>query len=292
MVGGNGHGAGIRDGQAAEDEVPRVPNEAIAGMRGEHMSERRPLMAGNWKMYKTSGEGAILIQDLARRVEDAWDEVEVVCCPPFTGLRAAQVAIETDGYRIGLGAQNVHWEAEGAYTGEVSPPMLADLGVSYVIVGHSERREYFGETDETVNRKAAAVFAHGMTPIICCGESLATREAGETESFVIAQVRSGMAGFSEEEAQTMVVAYEPIWAIGTGRTATPEQANDVARKIRATLGAMYGPPTAMSARILYGGSMKPENARMFMAEPDIDGGLVGGAALKADSFAEIVEAAR
>jgi triosephosphate isomerase len=169
--------------------------------------------------------------------------------------------------------------------------MLTELRCRYVIVGHSERREYFGETNETVNKKVRAVFDAGMVPIMCCGETLVTREALETESFVRTQVTEGAAGLSAAEAASLVVAYEPIWAIGTGRTPTPEAANDVARSIRATIGAMYGPPAAMAARVLYGGSVKAENARMFFAEPDIDGGLVGGAALNADSFADIAKAA-
>ena len=253
--------------------------------------DRRMLIAGNWKMYTTSGEGVILIQDLTELVRDHWDSVEVVVCPPFTGLKAASTVIEIDRLTIGLGAQDVHWEDEGAFTGAIAPRMLAELRCDYVIIGHSERREYFGETDETVNRKVKATFAAGMTPIMCCGETLDTRENMETESFVRGQVVSGAADLSAEQAARLVIAYEPIWAIGTGRTPTPEAANDVCRTIRATIGAMYGPLAAMSCRILYGGSVKPENAKMFFAEPDIDGALVGAAALKADSFADVVKAA-
>jgi len=252
---------------------------------------RRMLVAGNWKMFTTSGEGAVLIQDLAQRVEEVWDEVEVAVCPPFTGLKAASTVIELDKLTMSLGAQDVHWEAEGAFTGAIAPRMLADLRCDYVIVGHSERREYFGDTNETVNKKVRAVFDAGMVPIMCCGESLATREALETDAFVRAQVMEGAAGLSAEEAAQLVIAYEPIWAIGTGRTPTPESANDVCRSIRATIGAMYGPPAAMAVRVLYGGSVKAENAKMFLSEPDIDGGLVGGAALNADSFADIAKAA-
>jgi triosephosphate isomerase len=252
---------------------------------------RRMLVAGNWKMFTTSGEGAVLVQDLARLVEDEWDEVEVAVCPPFTGLKAASTVIELDGLAISLGAQDVHWEAEGAFTGAIAPRMLAELRCDYVIVGHSERREYFGDTNETVNKKVRAVFDAGMVPIMCCGETLATREALETDVFVRAQVKEGAAGLSVEEAERLVIAYEPIWAIGTGRTPTPEAANDVCRSIRATIGAMYGPPAATAVRVLYGGSVKAENAKMFFSEPDIDGGLVGGAALVAESFAGIVKAA-
>ena len=253
---------------------------------------RRPMVAGNWKMYKTAGEGAILTQNIEPLVSDVWDEVEVVVCPPFTALKSVSTVIELDRLKMGLGAQDVHWEAEGAFTGAISPRMLVDLRCDYVIVGHSERREYFGETDQTVNKKAHAIFSAGMVPIVCVGETLAVREAEETESFVRGQLRAAVEGLSAEDAARLVIAYEPIWAIGTGRTPTPEGANDVARSIRATVGATFGQPAAMAVRILYGGSVKPENAAMFFAEPDIDGALVGGAALQAVSFAEIVEAAR
>ncbi len=253
--------------------------------------ERRPLVAGNWKMYKTAGEGAILVQNLEERVSAYWAEVEVAVCPPFTALKSVSTVIELDRLEMSLGAQNVYWEDEGAFTGEVSPRMLVDLRCDYVIVGHSERREYFGETDETVNKKVKAIFAAGMVPIVCVGESLATREAEETETFVREQVRGALQGIDSDHAQRLVIAYEPLWAIGTGRTPTPEGANDVCRSIRATVGAMFGPPSAIALRVLYGGSVKPENARTFFAEPDIDGALVGGAALDAESFAEIVAAA-
>lgn len=253
--------------------------------------DRRMLIAGNWKMYTTSGEGAVLIQDLAELVREQWDTVEVVVCPPFTGLKAASTVIELDKLSIGLGAQDMHWEAEGAFTGAIAPRMLTELRCNYVIIGHSERREFFGETDETVNRKVKAALEAGMTPIMCCGETLDTRESGKTETFVRGQITNGAAGLTPEQARQLVIAYEPIWAIGTGRTPTPEAANDVCRTIRATIGAMYGPPAALAVRVLYGGSVKPENAKMFFAEPDIDGALVGGAALKADSFADIVKAA-
>lgn len=254
--------------------------------------KRTMLVAGNWKMYTTSGEGVHLTQRIAYGVEDIVPDVEVAVCPPFTGLRAVSVAIELDGMPLALGAQDMHWEAEGAFTGAIAPRMLKDLNCTYVITGHSERREYFGETNETVNKKVRAAYAAGMVPIMCVGESLDVREAGETDSFVRTQVMEGAAGLTAEQAAQLVIAYEPIWAIGTGRTPTPEGANDVARSIRATVGAMYGPPAAVSARVLYGGSVKPENAKLFFAEPDIDGGLIGAAALKAESFLEIVKAAR
>jgi triosephosphate isomerase len=250
------------------------------------------MIAGNWKMYKTAGEGAILTQNLQELVSEYWDDVDVVLCPPFTALKSVSTVIELDRLTLGLGAQNVHWEAEGAFTGEISPRMLVDLRCDHCIVGHSERRELFGETDETVNKKVKALMAVGITPIMCVGETLATREADETESHVRNQVRAGLDGLSAEDAAALVIAYEPIWAIGTGRTPTPEGANDVARTIRATVGAMFGAPAAQACRVLYGGSVKPENAALFLVEPDIDGALVGGAALDADSFAGIVAAAR
>ncbi len=252
---------------------------------------RTPMVAGNWKMFTTSGEGAALIGNIQDVVSDVWSRVDVVVCPPFTGLKAASTIIELDHLRIGLGAQDVHWESEGAFTGAIAPRMLVELRCDYCIAGHSERREFFGETNETVNRKVHALFASGITPITCCGESLALYEAGKTEEFVRTQIREGLAGLTPEQAAALIVAYEPIWAIGTGHTPTPEKANDVARMIRATIGAMYGPPAAQAARVLYGGSVKPENAAMFFSEPDIDGALVGGAALKADTFSDIVHAA-
>ena len=253
---------------------------------------RKPLIAGNWKMYKTSGEGSVLVSDVVDAIRGTEDDVEVVVCPPFTALRSISTMIELDGLSIGLGAQDVFWEEEGAFTGAIAPRMLEEFSCRYCIVGHSERREFFGETDETVNRKVQALFRHDITPIVCCGESLSVHDAGNAESFVRDQVRGGIAGLTPEQAATLVIAYEPIWAIGTGRTPVPEAANDVARAIRATVGAMYGPPAATAARVLYGGSVKPENASMFLGEPDIDGALVGGAALVASSFADIVHAAR
>jgi len=254
-------------------------------------ANRTPMVAGNWKMFTTSGEGAILIDKVQDVVSDVWDQVDVVVCPPFTGLKAASTIIELDHLRLGLGAQDVHWEEEGAFTGAIAPRMLVELRCGYCIVGHSERREYFGETDETVNKKVHALFRNDITPIVCCGESAELYEAGKTADFVRGQIRTGLADLTAEQAMRLIVAYEPIWAIGTGHTPTPEKANDVCRMIRATIGAMYGPAVAASARVLYGGSVKPENAAMFFGEPDIDGALVGGAALKADTFSDIVHAA-
>jgi triosephosphate isomerase len=252
---------------------------------------RTPMIAGNWKMYKTAGEGAILVQNLEERVSQYWDRVEIVVCPPFTALKSVSTVIELDRDSIFLAAQNVHWEKEGAFTGEVSPRMLKDLRCDYCVVGHSERREMFGETNETVNKKVQALFEVGITPIMCCGESLETRDAGETDSFVREQVRAGLEGITPEQAAKVVIAYEPIWAIGTGRTPTPEAANDVCRSIRATVGALFGQPAAIHLRVLYGGSAKPENIGLFMPEPDIDGALIGGASLDADSFSQMVAVA-
>jgi len=252
---------------------------------------RTPMIAGNWKMYKTAGEGAILVQGIEEQVEAFWDTVDVVVCPPFTALKSVSTVIELDKLNVGLAAQNVYWEAEGAFTGEISVRMLADLRCNYCIVGHSERREMFGDTDETVNRKVKALFAAGIVPILCVGESLDTRDAGETDTFVRGQVRAALEGVSAQDAARLVVAYEPIWAIGTGLTPTPEAANDVCRSIRATIGALFGQPVAIQVRILYGGSAKPENIGLFMPEPDIDGALIGGAALDAGSFASMVKTA-
>ena len=256
---------------------------------------RKPMIAGNWKMYKTPGEAAALVQEIDNWLGDdrsLTDAVEAVVCPPFVDLKPVATVIEFDSAALKLAAQNVYWESEGAFTGEVSPRMLVDIGCDYCIVGHSERREYFGETDETVNRKVKALFAVDITPIVCCGETLDTREAGETERWVREQVRAGLDGISAEEAARLVIAYEPIWAIGTGRTPTPEAANDVCRSIRATVGALFGPPAAQQVRVLYGGSAKPENIALFMPEPDIDGALVGGASLVADSFFAMVKTAK
>lgn len=245
---------------------------------------RRKIMAGNWKMYKTTAAAKALAEALVREVGRE-DQVDVVICPPYTSLAA--VASILAGTKIALGAQDLHWLDEGAYTGEVSAPMLADLGCRYVIIGHSERRQYFGETDESVNKKTKAALAHGLTPIVCVGESLAQREAGETNAFVRSQVLAGLAGL-EAAAAKIVVAYEPIWAIGTGRTATGVDANEVITMIRSTYAEMYGNAAAGEIRILYGGSVKPGNIKELMAYPDIDGALVGGASLEASSFVPIV----
>lgn len=256
---------------------------------------RKPMIAGNWKMYKSQVQAVDLAQDIDNLLGDdrsLTDTVEAVVCPPFVYLKQLDTIIATDKSAVALGAQNTHWETEGAFTGEVSPTMLAGIGCSYCIVGHSERREHFCETDETVNLKVKALFAAGITPIMCCGETLETRDACETDSFVREQIRAGLEGITAEQAAKIVIAYEPIWAIGSGLTPTPEAANDVCRSIRATVGALFGPPAAQAVRVLYGGSAKPENIALFMPEPDIDGALVGGASLVAESFFSMVKTAR
>jgi triosephosphate isomerase len=214
--------------------------------------------------------------------------VEVSVHAPFTDLRTLQTAMEQDKMSIGLGAQHCHWEDKGAFTGEVSPAMLAKLNVRYVIAGHSERREIFGETDEWVNRKVLAILAHGMVPILCCGETLEEREAGGTEAKVAGQVRAGLEGVSPAQVGGLVIAYEPIWAIGTGRTASAEDAQETCQVVRATVAEVAGADAAAAVRIQYGGSVKPANAAELMAQPDIDGALVGGASLDAEDFAGIV----
>ena len=250
---------------------------------------RKPIMAGNWKMHHSHLDAIQVVQKLSYRLAaEDYERCEVVVCPAFTALRSVQTVIEADRLPIGLGAQNVYWEEKGAYTGEVAPPMLVKLGVSYVIVGHSERRELFGETDEMVNRKVKAVLAAGMTPIMCVGETLDEREAGETAAKVSRQVQAGLDGLTPQQVGGMVIAYEPIWAIGTGRNATPEDANETIGTIRSMVAGLAGEAPAASIRIQYGGSVKPGNIGAIMAQPEIDGALVGGASLEADDFAQIV----
>jgi triosephosphate isomerase len=250
-------------------------------MATESSNGRRPIMAGNWKMHHTHLEAIQVVQKLGYRLEPPdYDRCDVVVCPAFTALRSVQMVIDADRLPMRLGAQDTHWEEQGAYTGEVSPVMLAKLDVTYVIVGHSERRQYFGESDEMVNRKVKAVLAHAMTPIMCVGETLEEREAGETEAKVSRQVQGGLEGVPAEQVGGLVIAYEPIWAIGTGRNATPEDANETIGTIRSMV--------AGSVRIQYGGSVKPGNIGAIMAMPEIDGALVGGASLNPDDFAHIV----
>ena len=247
---------------------------------------RKPIIAGNWKMNKTPGETKAFIEALAPLVKDV-DTVDIVVCPPYIDLAAASEALV--GTNIKLGAQNMHFEESGAYTGEISPAMLLSLGVEFVILGHSERRQYFGETDEGVNKKVKAALKAGIKPIVCVGETLEERESGITSEVVCRQTKLAMIGLGEDEAAGLVIAYEPIWAIGTGKTATSDDANDTIGAIRDAVKQVYGGHAAKSVRIQYGGSMKPSNATELMARPEIDGGLIGGAALKAEDFAQIVK---
>ena len=246
------------------------------------MVYRTPIIAGNWKMNNTATEGVALVNALKPLVADA--KCEVVVCVPAIDIPAVSEAIA--GSNIKLGAQNVHFAEKGAYTGEISAAMLKEYGVEYVIIGHSERRQYFGETDETVNKRTLAALAAGLTPIVCIGESLEERETGKTESVLAKQIEEGFKGI--EDIKKIVVAYEPIWAIGTGRTATAEQANETIGFIRRKIGEMFCPKCAENVRIQYGGSMNAGNCKELMSMPEIDGGLIGGASLKAPDFAAIV----
>lgn len=247
---------------------------------------RKPIIAGNWKMNKTAEETKALIQGLIPLVRNV-DSVDIVVCPTFVNLSAAAEALK--GTNIALGAQNMHFEKSGAYTGEISAEMLLALGVKYVILGHSERRQFFGETDEGVNKKAKAALEAGLIPIVCVGETLEEREAGITAEIVCKQTKLALLGLSASQASRVVIAYEPIWAIGTGKTATAEDANDTIGAIRGAVKDVYGEACAQSLRIQYGGSMKPSNASELMAKPEIDGGLIGGAALKAEDFSQIIK---
>jgi triosephosphate isomerase len=254
---------------------------------------RKPLVSGNWKMNLTHLEAINVIQKLSYSLDASVPSyVDISIHPPFTALRSAQTVIEADDLPLALGAQNCHWEVKGAFTGEVSPAMLAKLNVSYVIVGHSERRQLFGESDEDVARKTAAVLAAGMTPILCVGETLEDREAGGTEDKVIGQLKAALERLNPEQIAAMVVAYEPIWAIGTGRNASPEDAQAVCGLIRKSVVAEHGEGAGAGLRIQYGGSVKAANAAELMAQPDVDGALVGGASLDPAEFAQIVAAAR
>jgi triosephosphate isomerase len=251
---------------------------------------RKPIIAGDWKMYKTAAEALGLVNALRKELVGVREaDAEVVVCPPFTALYAVAVML-TDSI-IKLGAQNVHWEKEGAFTAEIAAPMLKELSVQYAIVGHSERRQYFGETNEGVNKRAKAALANGIRPIICVGETLAQREAGQTEAVVRDHVAGALAGFTKDAMLDTVIAYEPVWAIGTGKTATPVQAQEVHAFIRELLAAMFDPTVAGKVRIQYGGSVKPANAKELLGQTDIDGVLVGGASLEAKGFADIVKAA-
>ncbi len=244
---------------------------------------RRKIIAGNWKMNMTPSEAVALVETLKPLVQT--DEADVVFCVPAIDLIPVIEAVK--GTNIEVGAENMYYEEKGAFTGEISPNMLTDAGVKYVIIGHSERREYFAETDETVNKKVLKAFEHGLTPIICCGETLTQREQGITLDWIRMQVKIAFQNVTAEQAKQAVVAYEPIWAIGTGKTATTEQAEEVCAAIRACIGEVYDEATANAIRIQYGGSVNAANAAELFAQPDIDGGLVGGASLKAD-FGKIV----
>ena len=250
---------------------------------------RKNLVVGNWKMNGTHLEAIQIVQKLTYRLNPAdYDRVDVVVAPPFTALRSVQTVIEADRMQIGLGAQHVYWEEKGAFTGEVSAPMLAKLSVRHVIVGHSERRQHFGETDEAVNRRIKAVAAAGMQPIVCVGETLQQRDAGQTAEVVIGQVRAGLRGVQPEWVAGMAVAYEPVWAIGTGHNANPDDAGATIELIRETVREQSGGAAAEGVRILYGGSVNPGNIKGFMAKRHIDGALVGGASIDPDQFAAIV----
>lgn len=250
--------------------------------------ERRDLIVGNWKMNANHLEAIQMVQKLSYRLERADTErVEVVVAPPFTSLRSVQTVIEADRLPIGLGAQHCDWRESGAYTGEISAPMLAKLGVGWVIAGHSERRAHFGETDETVNLRSKAILGSGMHPIVCVGETLDQREADQTEEVVVTQVKGGLAGITGDQVSTIAVAYEPVWAIGTGRNADPDTAGAVVELIRDTVRELVG-GAADGLRILYGGSVNAGNIKGFMAKRHIDGALVGGASLDPDSFAPVI----
>lgn len=248
---------------------------------------RKKIIAANWKMYKTPDQAGAFVTDFCLLIP-ANLQAEIVLCPPFVCLPAVVDAVQ--GTRIGVGGQNMFWEKEGAYTGEVSAPMLRATGCSHVIIGHSERRQYFGETDETVNRKLKAALAAGLQPIVCVGELLEEREAGLTEEVLTRQCNIAFSGISGVEAAPLIVAYEPVWAIGTGKTATPEMAANAHELVREQAAKAFGDETAANLRILYGGSVKPENAKALMSQVEIDGALVGGASLDPQSFAKIVAA--
>lgn len=252
------------------------------------MASRKPIIAGNWKLNKTIKEAIELVTLLKRRIGDL-QNVEVVVCPPFTALsEVSEILLESD---IRLGAQDLYWEEKGAFTGEVSASLLKDAGAQYVIVGHSERRQLFHETDQAVNKKAKAAIKAGLTPIVCVGETLAEREAEKTFKVIETQLKGGFANFSSEDMKRVVIAYEPVWAIGTGKVATPGQAQEVHAFIRKELSKAFGNELAQNLNILYGGSVKPDNISNLIGEGDIDGALVGGASLDADQFSEIVRGA-
>ncbi|ADK16938.1 triose-phosphate isomerase [Clostridium ljungdahlii] len=245
---------------------------------------RKAIIAGNWKMNKTVTEALKLVEELKPLVSDA--KCDVVVCPPYVCLDAVVKAVK--GSNIKVGAQNMHYEESGAYTGEVAPNMLKDIGIDFVIIGHSERRQYFNETDESINKKVKKAFEYDINPIVCCGETLEERESDVTEEVLGKQIKIDLAGLEKSQVGKLVVAYEPIWAIGTGKTATDKQANETIAYIRSVIAKMYGRETAEKTRIQYGGSVKPATIKAQMAQSDIDGALVGGASLKSEDFAKIV----
>jgi triosephosphate isomerase len=249
---------------------------------------RKKIIAGNWKMYKTNEEAKQLVSELKQNIA-VIKKTKVIVCPPATAL--VEVALLLKGTPIALGAQNIHWEKEGAFTGELSAGMIKSAGATYVILGHSERRQYFGENNDTVRRKIIAALAQGLTPIVCIGETLEQREKGITKEIVAQQIDQGLSGLTTAQVSRLIFAYEPVWAIGTGKNATPAQAQEVHEFIRTRLSALYDAPTAQSITIQYGGSVKPANAQELLKQNDIDGALVGGACLQSDSFLEIIKAA-
>lgn len=249
---------------------------------------RKRIIAGNWKMYKTMDEAKSFVTEVKGRLPES-DQVQAVICPP--SLYLSELTSLSEDSLLGIGAQTMHDTDEGAFTGEVSPKMLSALHVPFVILGHSERRQYFNETDETVNKKVLAAFSHELTPIVCVGESLEQREEGKTVETVATQVKKAFEGVQAEQAKRAIIAYEPVWAIGTGKTATAKDANDVCKEIRSEIGQLYDEETASAIRIQYGGSVKPSNLAELLSMDDIDGALVGGASLDADSFVEMIEVA-
>jgi triosephosphate isomerase len=265
---------------------PWPPARGLPSAAKETVTLRRPLIAGNWKMYKTSTEAVDFVRQFAPGVAGVADR-DIMIAPAFTALEATAAALK--GTPVGLGAQDLFWETEGAYTGQVSPRMLASCGCRYVIIGHSERRQYFGETDANVHRKIQAALQAGLIPVMCVGETEKEREAGQTFSILDRQVNNGLKNFVAADLGSLVIAYEPVWAIGTGKTATADQAQEAHRFIRSLVAKLLGAELAAALRILYGGSVKPDNISELMAMPDIDGALVGGASLKPDSFIQIVK---
>ncbi len=248
---------------------------------------RKPIIAGNWKMHKVLSEATSFVDEVKGLIPSSQVVDSVVCAP---SLFLAQLVLSTKGTELKIGAQNMHFEESGAFTGEVSPVALKDVGVSYVIIGHSERREMFAETDETVNKKTLAAFGHGLTPIVCCGETLEQREAGQTNEIVGSQIQKALTGLTEEQARNVVIAYEPIWAIGTGKSSSAEEANETCGYIRKIVAEQFSSAVADDVRIQYGGSVKPTNIKEYLSQPDIDGALVGGASLEAASFLQLLEA--